>query len=211
MLRIFVCLILLIIGLSVPVTATRRKAIQQKPKKETPIQRYEVTNANAITLEKLDWLPGDKQFHPTGLSLTVDKIATNSTLFYTCQITLQVNIPEQTGVQFRMRVKNAKGDHIMPDMQTGTVTQAANALYNAFLSDTVYSVKTKASPEMGKYTFELWAMAGQGKLLIVPYMSNIAVLELPHATPTKAFQPIYPTAEQLKNTQVPAKTPFNQQ
>lgn len=82
-----------------------------------------------------------------------------------------------------MRVKDSSGQYIMPDMMTGAVSHAANTLENAMLSDTVYHVGVKYDPPPGLYRFELWAMAGAGKLTIVPYMSNIAVLELPRQHP----------------------------
>ena len=82
------------------------------------------------------------------------------------------------GAHFKIRVKDSSGKYIMPDMMTGAMSTAANSYQNAMLSDTVYHADTNFDPPSGLYTFELWALAGAGNLTIVPFMSNIAVLEL---------------------------------
>jgi len=67
----------------------------------------------------------------------------------------------------------------MPDMMTGQNSHDANSYENAMLSDTVYDTLSLGDPPKGSYTFELWALGGGGTVTVVPYMSNIAVLELP--------------------------------
>lgn len=145
--------------------------------------RYCGTNATATTLKKLSSIPGNGQFVKTDLTFTMDKLEDSSTLFYTCQITFQMDISKQVGIHFKMRVKDESGNYIMPDMMTGALSHGAGAYQNAMLSDTVFSNVTGGDPGKGKYTFELWALAGMGNLTIVPYMSNIAVLQLPSARP----------------------------
>lgn len=149
------------------------------PSPEGPCPGSGICGTNAFTLlERVD-IVGDGQFHPTGFNLQVYKTQKNSYLFYTSQITFQFDIPQSVGAHFKMRVKDSSGKYIMPDMTTGSVSRAANSLENAMLSDTVYHTGTKFDPPPGLYTFELWALGGAGKLTIVPFMSNIAVLELP--------------------------------
>jgi hypothetical protein len=138
-----------------------------------------ICGTNAVTLDKRADIVGDGQFHPTGFNLQVYKTQKNSFLFYTCQITFQFDIPQSVGAHFKMRVKDSSGKYIMPDMMTGEVSNAANAYQSAMLSDTVYHMGTNFDPPAGLYTFELWALAGAGTLTIVPFMSNITVLELP--------------------------------
>ena len=135
--------------------------------------------SSATTLLSRTDIPGDKQFHPTGLTLAVEKTQGASFLFYTCQITFQFDTPATFGARFKMRVKDSSGSYIMPDMETGAVSSSAHAYRNAMLSDMVYHTGVRADPPPGVYTFELWALAGGGTLTIVPFMSNIAVLELP--------------------------------
>jgi|GEM_PF-6832939 len=146
---------------------------------EGPCPGSGICGSNAGTLDKTAVIPGDGQFHPTGFNLQVTKVHPESLFFYTCQITFQFDIPQSVGVQFKMRVKDSSGDYIMPDMMTGQVSNAANAYQNAMLSDTVHHIGTNFDPPPGLYTFELWALAGAGNLTIVPFMSNIAVLEIP--------------------------------
>lgn len=138
-------------------------------------------NANAATAIVPSLIPADGQFHLTALTLTLSKISNQSTLFYTNQITYQFDAAGPYGAQFKMRVKDANGSYIMPDMMTGGVSLAANAYNNAILSDTVFDTLASGDPPTGSYTFELWALSGGGQLTVDPYMSNIAVLELPNA------------------------------
>lgn len=137
-----------------------------------------ICGTNAVTLDNRADIIGDGQFHPTGFNLQIYKTQDNSLLFYTCQITFQFDIPEPVGAHFKMRVKDSSGNYIMPDMMTGEMSNSANAYQNAMLSDTVHHMGTYFDPPAGLYTFELWALAGGGNLTIVPFMSNIAVLEL---------------------------------
>lgn len=151
---------------------------------KNPPARYCGTNATATTLERESPIRGNGQFVKTGLSLTVDKLEDGSVMFYTCQITFQLNIPDQVGAHFKMRVKDKLGNYVMPDMMTGQLSKGACAYENATLSDTVYGQDYPGGYlPRGKYTFELWALAGNGELTIVPFMSNIAVLQMPAAQP----------------------------
>lgn len=135
--------------------------------------------ARATTLEELSIIPGNKKWIPTKLKLLFNKTIHASNLFYTNQITFQSDTNDLCGAQFKMKVKNEKGIYIMPDMITGANTHKSYAYYNAMLSDTVFHESTNGVPPKGNYTFELWALAGCGNLTIVPYMSNIVVIELP--------------------------------
>lgn len=141
------------------------------------------TNATATTLNSASTITGNSTFAQTGLTLSVTKLQDNSALFYTCQITFQFDTSSAVGAHFKMRVKDSNNNYIMPDMVTGEVSNWASAYENAMLSDTVIHTGNSGDPPAGTYTFELWALAGGGNLTIVPYMSNIAVLELPRPHP----------------------------
>ena len=165
-------------------TSSSMPATDPASSPEGPCPGSGICGTNADTLLKRVDLPGDGQFHPTGFNLKVYKTMGGSYLFYTAQITFQFDIPETAGAQFKIRVKDSSGQYVMPDMMTGSVSNAANALENAMISDTVYHAGVKNDPPPGLYTFELWALGSAGKLTIVPFMTNIAVLELPrHETP----------------------------
>jgi hypothetical protein len=145
------------------------------------------TDANANTLNTLTSIPGAEPiaYTYTGLTVSINKLSTQSQLFYTNQITYQFASGGPYGALFQMRVKNSSGTYIMPNMQTGSVAQYGGTYYNAFISDTVYDTQNGAAPPPGVYTFELWAAAASGTLQIVPNMSNIAVLEIPYPYCTK--------------------------
>lgn len=174
-------LILFVLGTRADKTETQSR---NNTRDKNPPARYCGTNATATTLELESPIRGNGQFIKTGLSLPVDKLEDSSTLFYTCQITFQLNIPDEVGVQFKMRVKDKLGNYVMPDMMTGQLSNGANAYENAVLSDTVFGQDYPGGYlPRGKYTFELWAMAGNGEMTIIPFMSNIAVLQMPAARP----------------------------
>ena len=144
------------------------------PKQNSATCNY---NTWGTTLTQVVLIEGDVEYHFTGFERTIHKQYNTSILAYSYQITFQPSLSVPTGNQFQIRVKDSTGVYIMPTMETGQATVAAGQ-YNAHMSDTVYNYLIKDTPTSGDYTFELWAMTGQGQLTIVPYRTNLVIMEI---------------------------------
>lgn len=150
----------------------------------TPLPGYATCAswAHATTLNNTAIITQPDVWTFTGLSLTISKNFNDSDLLYTNQITWgfpNQNPPLTYGAQFRMIVIDARGNSIMPPMETRGIAPTMGAATNAMMSDTVYDVLTNNQPPAGTYTFQLWALSGGPPLQVFQYMSNIAVIEVP--------------------------------
>lgn len=145
---------------------------------KTPSPTYGPIYSGATTFNDLHSVSQPLTWTKAG-ELAFPKYQNESNLFFTCQVTFTNNEPGPYGTMFKLKFRTLAGEYISESPFTGQVSAYANAYQNCHLSDTILDSRVMNHPPAGDYVAELWALTGGGTLNVVPFATNIAVLEAP--------------------------------